>query len=147
MGKREKLFKKVTIAELYIYNDIIHVAVALEIVLRNITHRVSNVERRSSLVCCGTTKNGTQFIARNFALYVPAWLVFSKKNSVCKAVWPVTKARVSVLKRLQRFRNMASIFEQGSGQSTSIYSFYKFLTGNQQNSQPGRICFHFSVIV
>ena len=87
MGKREKLFKKVTIAELYIYNDIIHVAVALEIVLRNITHRVSNVERRSSLVCCGTTKNGTQFIARNFALYVPAWLVFSKKTqlqAVCR---------------------------------------------------------------
>ena len=48
-GKRKKLFKEVTISELYIYNDIIHVAVALEIVLRNITHRVSNVERRSSL--------------------------------------------------------------------------------------------------
>ena len=59
-GKRKKLFKKVTKAELYIYNDIMHVAVALEIVLGNITHSVSNVERRSSLVCCGTTKNGIQ---------------------------------------------------------------------------------------
>ena len=56
-----KLFKKVTISELCIDNDIIHVAVVLEIVLGNImTHSVSNVERRSSLVCCGTTKNGIQ---------------------------------------------------------------------------------------
>ena len=59
-GKRKKLFKKVTISELYIYNDIIQVAVALAIVLRNITHSVSSMEGRSSLVCCGTTKNGTQ---------------------------------------------------------------------------------------
>ena len=31
-GKRKKLSKRVTISELYIYNDVIHVAVALEIV-------------------------------------------------------------------------------------------------------------------
>ena len=59
-GKRMKLSKKVTISELYIYNDIIHVAVALEIVLGNITYSVSNMEGRSSLVCCGTTNNGIQ---------------------------------------------------------------------------------------
>ena len=49
-GKRKKLFKKVTISELYIYNDIIQVAVALEIVLGNITHSVSNMKGRSSCV-------------------------------------------------------------------------------------------------
>ena len=71
-GKRIKLFKKVTLSELYIYNDIIQVAVALEIVLHNITHSVSNMERRSSLMRCGTTKNGIQLLESLHCMFLPS---------------------------------------------------------------------------
>ena len=70
-GKRKNFFKKVTISELFIYNDIINVAVALEIVLLNITHSVSNVERRSSLVCCRATKNETQLREILHCMFLP----------------------------------------------------------------------------